>query len=189
MTINPEKYKDEYRIPSARATWWNYGRDAAYFVTICTKQKINYFGKINDGKMKLSEIGTIVETEWRKTADLRPDMNLTLGEFVVMPNHFHAIIIIGENQYNNSHYIDTNAVPQNPIITKNRFAAQSKNLPAIIRGFKIGVTAKSRKIRADFKWQSRYHDRIIRDYEEYQRIENYIFQNPLLWENDKLYSL
>ncbi len=49
--------------------------------------------------MILSELGNMVDTEWLKTLDIRKDMNLTMGEYVVMPNHFHAIIIIGKNKY------------------------------------------------------------------------------------------
>ncbi len=50
--------------------------------------------------MKLSKIGEIVECEWLKTVEMQPDMNLWMGEYVVMPNHFHAIVEIGENKYN-----------------------------------------------------------------------------------------
>ena len=50
--------------------------------------------------MQFSELGKIAETEWIKTVELRPDMNLELGEFVVMPNHMHGIILIGKNEYN-----------------------------------------------------------------------------------------
>jgi putative transposase len=54
--------------------------------------------------MHLSEIGKIAETEWLKTFEMRRDMNLSMGEFIIMPNHFHSIIIIGENQYNSRHH-------------------------------------------------------------------------------------
>jgi len=56
--------------------------------------------------MILSEIGEIVNDEWLKTSSIRQDMNITLDEFVVMPDHFHAIIIIGENRYNQCNNID-----------------------------------------------------------------------------------
>ncbi len=95
-----DKFQDMYRIPSARADWWNYGWNAAYFVTICTQNKECYLGDAIDGKIKLSDIGKIAEQEWLKTPAIRPDMNIKLDEFVVMPNHFHGIIRIGENQYN-----------------------------------------------------------------------------------------
>jgi len=90
-------YRNRYRIPSTRAPFWDYGWNGAYFITICTKNRENYFGEISDGKIELSEIGEIARQEWLKTFEMRPDMKLTMGEYVIMPNHFHAIIIIGEN--------------------------------------------------------------------------------------------
>lgn len=94
------KYQNKYRIPSTRLQKWDYGWNAPYFVTICTAHRICYFGEIRNGKMFLSELGEIVVAEWLKTPIIRPDMNLVMDEFVVMPNHFHGIIVIGKNEYN-----------------------------------------------------------------------------------------
>ena len=91
-----QKFQNKYRIQSTRLASWDYGWPGYYFVTICTKHRQCFFGEIHC----LSEIGKIVQTEWLKTPEIRPDMNLKLGEFVVMPNHFHAIIQIGENEFN-----------------------------------------------------------------------------------------
>ena len=90
---------NKYRIPSARWQNWNYQNAASYFITICTRKRKHYFGEIEGGKMYLSNIGNIVESEWLKTPEIRSNMNLQLDEFVVMPNHFHAILIIGENEF------------------------------------------------------------------------------------------
>jgi len=95
-----EKFRNKYRIPSARLQNWDYGSNATYYITICTAGRKHYFGKIVKKQMQLFEIGRIAKNEWLKTLEIRPDMNLLLDEFVVMPNHFHAIIIIGENEYN-----------------------------------------------------------------------------------------
>jgi len=95
-----DKFQNKYRISSTRLQNWDYGWNAPYFVTICTKNREHYFGKIVDGEMQLSDIGKIVESEWVKSPVIRPDMNLELGAFVVMPNHFHGIVIIGKNKYN-----------------------------------------------------------------------------------------
>jgi REP element-mobilizing transposase RayT len=130
--------------------------------------------------MQLSEIGKIVEIEWLKTIDLRPDMNLTLGEYAIMPNHFHCIIVIGKNQYN-THMTQQRQQP-------NKFGPQSKNLASLIRGFKIGVTTNAKKIHAVFAWQTRFYDHIIRDIEEYERIADYILNNPVHWQNDEFYN-
>ncbi|HON80453.1 MAG TPA: hypothetical protein PK544_18325, partial [Spirochaetota bacterium] len=95
-----DKYKDRYRIESARLQNWNYGWHGAYFITICTANRKHYFGKIENNEIVLSEIGEIAHREWIKTPEIRPDMNIELHAFCVMPNHFHGIIMIGENEYN-----------------------------------------------------------------------------------------
>lgn len=97
-------FNNKYRIPSARLRNWDYASEGMYFVTICTKNRKNYFGEIiesnGDILLKPTEIGQIASSEWYKTIEMRPDMNLEFGEFVVMPNHIHGIIIIGANNFN-----------------------------------------------------------------------------------------
>ncbi len=75
----PKKFQNKYRIPSARLANWDYGSNAAYFVTICTKDRQSFSGEIKDGIMNLNEIGNVAEQEWVKTPELRADMNLTLA--------------------------------------------------------------------------------------------------------------
>jgi len=77
---------------------------------------------------------------------------------------------------------------QNPTPPQNQFGPQSKNLASIIRGFKTGVTKNARVIHLDFAWQSGFHDRIIRNIEEYQRISTYIRNNPANWQDDKFFD-
>ncbi len=187
-----DKFQNKYRIPSARLQNWDYGANAMYFVTICTKNREYYFGEIAYAQMHLSEIGKFVETEWLKTFEMRPDMNLQMGEFVVMPNHFHAIIIIGENEYNMKHRMQCRDAMLCVSTTNeqiNKFAPQSKNLASIIRGFKSAVTINARKIHTDFAWQSRFHDHIIRNDDSFQRISEYIRNNPVNWTVDKFYDV
>lgn len=187
-------YNNKYRIPSARHKDWNYANEGAYFITICTKDRINYFGDINEGNMLLNEMGRIATSEWLNTAIIRKDMNVTLGEFIVMPNHFHAIIHIGANEYN-MHLLSTNFVetpcmaslPTNKNIEK--FGAQRKNLASIIRGFKSAVTKYARIHAISFEWQARYHDHIIRDANSFDKIEQYIINNPLTWQDDVHFML
>jgi putative transposase len=182
-----EKYNDKYRIASARLQSWNYASEGMYFITICTKDRLHYFGEINEGNMDNSILGDVFNDEWEKTPSIRPDMNLGLGEYVVMPNHFHAILIIGKNEYNNGidgfncrdvmHDVST-------IKTMNQFGPQSKNLASVMRGFKSAVTTYARKNNIEFDWQPRFHDHIIRDHPEYIRISNYIINNPKSWDQD-----
>ena len=206
-------YRDTYRVESSRLQNWDYGWKAKYFITIVTQNSEHFFGEIVDGEMILNDTGKIGENEWKKTPGIRPDMNIALGVFCVMPNHFHAIIEIGENEYNkratdrgmerrdamhcvsipgttpgttpgtNPNAIpDTTPVPRKP---KNKFGPQSKNLGSIVRGFKSTVTIQARKINPNFGWQSRFHDHIIRNDSDYNRIKNYIINNPKQWEDDK----
>lgn len=185
------KFQNKYRIPSARLQNWDYGAAAAYFITICTQNREHFFGEIIGKEMQISEIGKIVATEWLKTLELRPDMNLEFGEFIVMPNHFHAIIIIGTNEYNLGggggrdamHCVST----CDGIQMGNKFGPQYKNLASIVRGFKSVVTKNARLIHVDFAWQARYHDHIIRDGQSFENIQNYIANNPKNWNKDKFF--
>ena len=125
-----------------------------------------------------------------KTFEMRMDMNLELGEFVVMPNHFHGIIGIGKNEYNTKR--DTQRRDAMHCVSatndsKNKFGPQSKNLASIIRGFKTGVTINARLINPNFAWQSRYHDHIIRNDRSFHRISKYIIDNPLNWSDDQFH--
>ena len=179
-----EKFQNKFRNGTARAPFWDYGWDAAYFITICTHERKCWFGHVLNGKMVLSDIGEIVHHEWLKTFEMRPDMNLMMGEFVVMPNHFHAIIGIGPNEYNSGRRTTMNCGPASN--TMNQFGPQSKNLPSIIRGFKMAVTKNARITNPDFKWQMRYHDHIIRNEKSYHRITKYILDNPGKWGFDSI---
>jgi len=172
--MSTEKFKGKYRIETNRCLHWNYSSNGAYFITICTANRENYFGEIVDAEMKLSEIGQIAKYEWLKTKKIRPDMNITLHEFCIMPNHFHAIIKID----------DIN--PAN-MVTKNKFGPQSKNLGAIVRGFKSVVKKYATINKIEFAWQSNYHDHIIRNDEEFYKIRTYIRNNPKNWKEDQFY--
>ena len=87
-----KKYKDKYRINSTRLKNWDYGGNALYFITICTKNREHFFGEITKGKMKLSEIGEIAKKCWLEIPEHFPFVKL--DEFVVMPNHVHGIILL-----------------------------------------------------------------------------------------------
>jgi putative transposase len=187
-----QRFNNKYRILSARLQNWNYANKAMYFVTICTKNRENYFGEIINSSLRPTEIGKIAYLEWYKTMELRPDMNLALGEFVVMPNHVHGIIMIGKNEYNHTggrdamHCVSTNSNTHNinKIKYKNQFAPQSKNLSSIIRGYKSAVSSYARKNGIEFEWQTRFHDHIIRSQDEFKRISNYIMNNLAEWQED-----
>jgi len=98
-----EKFQNKYRIASARLQTWDYGWNAAYFVTICTQNKECFFGNIIDGKMHLSETGNIAQKFWIEIPNHFPFTRL--GEFIIMPDHMHGIIII--DKFNNHQIVQT----------------------------------------------------------------------------------
>lgn len=156
-------YKNKYRIESARLQNYDYGSNGAYFVTICTKNRIQYFGEIRRDakscvsslspkpdipsssiynslpfqKMYLSEIGQSAYDCWLKIPKHFPFVKLDV--FVIMPNHIHGIIII-----------DKEDKELHVFHGKNKFGPQSRNLASIIRGYKIGVTKFANQNGNDF---------------------------------------
>jgi hypothetical protein len=129
------RFNNKYKVETSRLKSWDYKSYAPYFITICTVNGEHFFGGIQNDEMVLNDVSIIVEKEWERTPSIRPDMNLTLKEFVVMPNHFHAVICIGENEFNSVVTCDG----------PNKFGPQSKNLASVIRGFKSSVTKQTKK--------------------------------------------
>ncbi len=171
-------FQDLYRIDSERLKGWDYGSPAAYFVTVVTARRAHFFGEVRKGWMVLSELGQIAHDEWAKTPSLRADMNVSVDDFVVMPNHCHAIVIIGGG---NATAVAANDRGRDALQRVATFGPQSKNLASIMRGYKSAVTTQARVLGLPFDWQARYHDHMIRDPEEHLRIAAYLQQNPQHW--------
>jgi len=173
------KFSGIYRTESTRLQNWNYSWRGKYFITVCTQKRANYFGEIIEGKINLTEIGLETETQWLKSVELRPEMNLSLGEFQIMPNHFHGIIEIGRNNHNDYINMESNSD------CKKFFGPQSKTLGSIIRGFKGAVTTHARINKILFDWQPRFHDHLIRNDLELLKIQKYIQNNIRNWSRDR----
>ena len=173
----PAKFRNKFRIESARKMDWDYGSNAAYFITICTKDRRCYFGEIKHNEMHLSEIGKIADQYWREIPQHFPFVRLE--NHVVMPNHIHGIVIIEKTDS-----VETQDLASLPAV-KNHFGPQSRNLASIIRGFKSGVKKFATINGIDFAWQTRFHDRIIRDEPAFQNISLYIKNNPIKWQMDE----
>ena len=93
MKYDPQKHHRR----SIRLKGYDYTQPGAYFITICTYQRLHVFGEIINGEMVLNDIGKIARDEWFKTAELRPYVKLYEDEFMIMPNHGHGISWIIEN--------------------------------------------------------------------------------------------
>lgn len=179
-----DKFQNKYRIPSNRLKGFDYSSHGLYFVTICTKDRIHYFGNIspvetdnypsqnqnNYPSLRLTQIGQIANDFWQDIPKHYPFVEL--DEFVIMPNHVHGILFFNR--------------PEKSDWTENKFGSQSQNLGAVVRAFKASVKRYANNSQIEFDWQTRFHDRIIRDDRELRAIREYIINNPEKWADDDL---
>ena len=182
MKYNP----DTNHRRSIRLKGYDYSQEGAYFVTICTHNRECMFGKILDGEMRINEWGTIVEHCWLEIPEHYP--NVSLDEFVIMPNHVHGVIILNEN----ISMIGANIVGAKDFspLHNNRPFGTSRTIGSIVRGFKIGVTKWFRKNTCIYTvWQRNYYEHIIRNEIELNKIREYILNNSLNWEIDENYRI
>jgi putative transposase len=176
---NNNLYKDTYRISTNRANWWNYEWNATYFITICTKNKENFFGRIymdshENAVVLLSEIGMIANKYWLEIPKHFPFV--VLGSYIIMPNHIHSIIAI---------HRDVN-LEESAEEYSNNWTPES--LGVIINQYKRACTLNAKKINRNFGWQSRFYDHIIRNEKAYNKIVEYINNNPVNWIKDEYYN-
>lgn len=176
------KYKNKYRIASARASWWDYGWNGAYFITICTRNREHFFGAIKNGQMELSHLGVIADTLWHEIPNRSKFVQL--GDFVVMPDHIHGILILDQNPVPVETLRATSL--QQPSEKNERMSLispKSGSVSAILRSYKSAVTRHANRLGFKNGWQPRFHDHIIRNDAEYQRISDYITHNVANWKS------
>ena len=187
-TFTMKKYKNKYRIASTRLQGYDYRQNGAYFITICTKDRVHFFGNISkpsndrDPVMQLNELGELAEKFWMEIPEHFPFVEL--GNFVVMPNHTHGILIINKKQST----LDSGDVACNVSTMMAKISPKPGSISTIIRSYKSVVTKNARLINPDFKWQARFHDHIIRDTQSFNNIHHYIEKNPVNWNKDKFKS-
>ncbi len=240
-----EKFKNKYRIPSARLQNWDYGWDGAYFITICTEHRKCYFGDIVDEKMQLSHAGIIADIIWCEIKNHAK--NIKMGAYKIMPNHMHGILILDGNrkpwetdgkseaaQFGDDNLSNTIVETRHPVsvhslslrssrirsirsdaikpipntpassselppskqskknpltIGQHRFQNQGKNtISSICGGYKSSVSKYCNRLGFESGWQARFHEHIIRGQEEFDRITNYIENNPKNWKRDKFHK-
>jgi REP element-mobilizing transposase RayT len=158
---------------------YDYSQAGLYFVTLCTEDRRPLFGQIIDGKMHLNNFGIIANEEWLRTPAIRK--NARLGAYVIMPNHFHAIVRIDNR--------NKEAAGQQV----GQLQSSSQSVGTIIRSFKSVTTKRINQLICKNNkgsarlipsvcsgaiWQGNYYEQIIRTERAYTRISNYIINNP-----------
>ena len=182
------KFRGKYRIASARLSGWDYATAAAYFVTVCTGDRHPFFGHIAHQVMYRSQLGQMAWDIW----DLIPSQfpHCTLDAFVVMPDHIHGILVIGDDGIDHigrrdainrvsTGTPDESSQPAPGGVTQHHNPMLSPHsLSRVMRWYKGRCTHDMRALRPDFGWQSRYYDRIIRNDKELEAVRHYIKTNP-----------
>lgn len=157
-----------------RLRHYNYSQAGAYFITVCTKGQKCIFGNVVNSTMHLNSLGHIVCNTWNEAIPCYP--NVTSDYSIVMPNHFHAIINVEKQE-------DT-ALDHN-----SKESRKTMFLTKIVGQFKMQAAKRvnqARNLSGESLWMRSYWDRIIRNEEELMKIREYIQNNPLKWELDKL---
>ncbi|HIJ94423.1 MAG TPA: transposase [Desulfuromonadales bacterium] len=198
MIFNP----DIHHRHSIRLKDYDYSQAGAYFVTLCAWQRECLFGDFVDGKMRLNELGQVVESVW--CGLIRHFANLDLDQHVIMPNHFHGILQINDtaNNDNVGAKQGSSALPGFDVDSGKGEAGETLASPlqnllhgtvsgsfaAAVQNFKSVSTRKINKIRQNLGcpvWQRNYYERVIRNDAELERAREYIINNPLKWKLDK----
>ncbi len=196
MEVEPEAGLRQRR--SVRLAEYDYGQVGAYYVTICTHNRSCLFGDVMNGTMVLNEIGQVVNEEWAYIELLRP--RITLDEYVIMPNHLHAIVLITNkvppHDARAAHVPISGEQHQAQAVGRMRHDCEnvwltrpsSQTIGSIIRGFKAATTSRLRTAThmPDLKvWQRNYYEHVVRDDADLYRIRDYINDNPLRWTEDE----
>jgi REP element-mobilizing transposase RayT len=192
---------------SVRLKGYDYARDGAYFVTICTQGRERVFGTVVKGEMRLNKCGREVASCWMWLTEQYP--YVYLDEYIVMPDHTHAIIVITDAHDDGAHanIADPNVTDANePCRGGSRTAqlrtasntnsvkrktdamhsdpTQHKPLGRLIGAFKTVSTQRVNDLEGTpgaQLWQRNYHERVIRNGLALDALRRYIANNPVLW--------
>ena len=180
----PDNELSRKRRKTVRLAEYDYTSPGAYFVTLCTHQNQNFFGRIKEGKVLLSEAGEMVCGWWCKIPEKFPNVELDIC--ILMPDHLHGIVIILEPKE------EPDSVGADPCVRPEagRGKQRIKGLPQIIKWFKTMTTnGYIRGVRQGkwesfdrHLWQRSYYEHVVRRVENISEVREYILNNPLRWE-------
>jgi REP element-mobilizing transposase RayT len=172
------KYNPEiHHRRSIRLKGPNYSETRAHFVTVCTQNRECLFGDVTEGEMRLNDAGKMINRWWKELN--QKFKTIETDVFIVMPNHIHGIItIVGA---------DLRVRPS------GEGAHTGAPLRKIIQWFKTMTTNEYihgiKQLKwppfAGKLWQRNYHERIVRNDNELNRIREYITLNPARWAEDE----
>lgn len=174
MIFNP----DIHHRRSIRLRDYDYSGASAYFVTICTFDRGCYFDQF-------PQLRGILDEEWNKMPVRF--YNVDLDEYVIMPNHFHGIIVCrdapcGRLSVNLGHSRGNTGRTRGDAPTLGDVVGAFKSL--CVNAWLRVIEAENLNARGKF-WQKNYYEHVIRNEEEMNRIRQYIVNNPLQWELDR----
>ena len=178
--MSDDRFQNKYRIESARADWHDYD-GGSYFITICTKHRQHFFGEIVDGEMMLSDIGKYADEQFQNVSSHYPYAEIPL--WTIMPNHLHAIVVIDGNKTK----YDRRVVETWRAASLQDIANLQGWLSVVIGGLKSSITRFANENDFPFSWQPRFHDHIIRNNVELNRVATYIENNVANWTDDEFY--
>jgi REP element-mobilizing transposase RayT len=187
-SYNPSRqHRRAVRLPG-----FDYAAAGAYFVTICAARHRRVFGRVVRCEMITNNYGDIAVAQWQRTATLRP--GVALDEFIVMPNHFLAVVWIKNGQTDDDSRAQRRGRARHAPTTKRQFSKPIANaLSTIVGAYKSAVTRHVNQYRATqglapvVVWQRNYYERVIREERELLAIRRYIVENPLHWERDEYF--
>ena len=178
-------HPDIHHRQSIRLREFDYAGGGGYFVTLCAWQRECLFGDVMDGGMRVNELGRVAGDEWLRTPMVRP--NVVLDEFVVMPNHLHAIIFIKDVGAHRCAPVCGGMHDRTRAHVGAPLRREPGSLGSIIAGFKSAVTKRINAMRDNPGgpvWQRNYYEHVIRDERDLHAIRQYITDNPAKWELD-----
>ena len=167
----------QHQRRSLRLKDYDYSQAGAYFVTICTQNKVPVLGEIVEGVMRLNRFGNVVNKCWLEIPHHFPDVEI--DAFVIMPNHMHGIIVL----INNCRGEVTSPAPKGAETAPLRKCT----LGQVIAYFKYQTTKAINQIHktpGHRVWQRNYYEHVIRGEQDLDRIRQYIVDNPARWADD-----
>ncbi len=174
---------------SLRLKHWDYKTAGLYFVTICINNRENLFGEIKNDKMSLNDPGLMINEQW--LAIFTRFQNIKPNKYVIMPNHFHAIIEVINNKPVGAPLVGASLNAKQALVNNN----PEPTLGEIIGAFKSITTNKYINGVKHFNWpefdrklwQRNFYEHAIRNDDSLFKISEYIETNPLNWELDLLH--